>query len=101
MKDIYEVLASPSRREILRLVSQQERCVSELAEQLQLSQPAVSKHLKALSAVGLVQVRQEKQLRWYRLSPAPLRQVDAWLEQFRHYWLNRLDALEEHLEKER
>src|SRR5690554_1949162 len=100
MKNIYEVLANPSRREILSLVSEKEHCVGELAEHLQLSQPAVSKHLKALQSVGLVKVRQEKQFRWYRLSPAPLEEVDAWLGQFRQYWLSRLDALEHLLEKE-
>jgi DNA-binding transcriptional ArsR family regulator len=95
----FEVLAEPRRRQILDLLRDGERPVGELVEQLALSQPAVSKHLKVLRDAGLVEVRQDAQRRWYRLRPAPLVEIDAWLEPYRDLWRDRLDALEEHLDR--
>ena len=98
MATTFEVLAEPRRREILDLLRAGERPVGELVEHLELSQPAVSKHLKVLRDAGLVEVRQDAQRRWYRLRPAPLVEVDAWLEPYRDLWRHRLDALESHLD---
>ncbi|HEY0616519.1 MAG TPA: metalloregulator ArsR/SmtB family transcription factor [Kribbella sp.] len=99
MATTFEVLAEPRRREILDLLRGGERPVGELVEQLALSQPAVSKHLKVLRDAGLVEVRQDAQRRWYRLRPAPLAEIDAWLAPYRDLWRNRLDALEAHLDQ--
>ncbi|MDX6247932.1 MAG: hypothetical protein QOF10_1292 [Kribbellaceae bacterium] len=99
MATTFEVLAEPRRREILDLLRGGERPVGELVEQLALSQPAVSKHLKVLRDAGLVEVRQDAQRRWYRLRPAPLAEIDAWLAPYRDLWRNRLDALEAHLDR--
>jgi DNA-binding transcriptional ArsR family regulator len=99
MATTFEVLAEPRRREILDLLRTGERPVGELVEQLDLSQPAVSKHLKVLRDAGLVEVRHDAQRRWYRLRPAPLAEIDAWLEPYRDLWRSRLDALEAHLER--
>jgi len=98
MATTFEVLAEPRRREILDLLRAGERPVGELVEHLELSQPAVSKHLKVLRDAGLVEVRQDAQRRWYRLRPAPLVEIDAWLEPYRDLWRRRLDALENHLD---
>ncbi|GAB2591938.1 ArsR/SmtB family transcription factor [Kribbella endophytica] len=99
MATTFEVLAEPRRREILDLLRAGERPVGELVDALELSQPAVSKHLKVLRDAGLVEVRQDAQRRWYRLRPAPLAEIDAWLEPYRDLWRGRLDALEAHLDK--
>ena len=99
MATTFEVLAEPRRREILDLLRAGERPVGELVEELRLSQPAVSKHLKVLRDAGLVEVRQDAQRRWYRLNLAPLVEIDAWLEPYRDLWRDRLDALEEHLDR--
>jgi DNA-binding transcriptional ArsR family regulator len=99
MATTFEVLAEPRRREILDLLRTGERPVGELVEQLDLSQPAVSKHLKVLRDAGLVEVRTDAQRRWYRLRPAPLAEIDAWLEPYRDLWRTRLDALEAHLDR--
>jgi DNA-binding transcriptional ArsR family regulator len=98
MASTFEVLAEPRRRDILDLLRAGERPVGELVDELALSQPAVSKHLKVLRDAGLVEVRQDAQRRWYRLSPAPLAEIDAWLEPYRDLWRGRLDALEAHLD---
>ncbi|GAA1545927.1 metalloregulator ArsR/SmtB family transcription factor [Kribbella lupini] len=99
MATTFEVLAEPRRREILDLLRGGERPVGELVDALELSQPAVSKHLKVLRDAGLVEVRQDAQRRWYRLRPAPLAEIDAWLEPYRDLWRGRLDALEAHLDQ--
>jgi DNA-binding transcriptional ArsR family regulator len=95
----YTALAEPHRREILDLLRSGERSVNDLVARLKLSQPGVSKHLKVLREAGLVAVRPEGKRRWYGLRPQPLAEVDAWLEPYRAYWSDRLDALERHLEE--
>ncbi|TMK87560.1 MAG: winged helix-turn-helix transcriptional regulator [Actinobacteria bacterium] len=95
----FDVLAEPNRRRILDLVRAQERPVGELVDQLALSQPAVSKHLRVLREAGLLEVRTDAQRRLYRVNPGPLRDVDAWLAPYRRMWSDRLDDLERHLDR--
>lgn len=95
----FELVAEPTRRRILDLVLERERSVGDLVEQLGLSQPGVSKHLRALRDGGLVDVRRDAQRRLYRARPEPLGEIDAWLEPYRRYWAGRLDALERHLDR--
>jgi DNA-binding transcriptional ArsR family regulator len=96
----FDVLAEPSRRDILDLLRERERSVGELVEQLSMSQPGVSKHLRVLRDAGLVVARPDAQRRWYRLRAEPLAEVDAWLGPYRRFWSGRLDALERHLDEE-
>jgi DNA-binding transcriptional ArsR family regulator len=95
---VFEVVVDPSRRRILDLLRQEEQSVGDLVERLGMSQPGVSKHLRVLREAGLVRVRQDAQRRWYRLDPAPLTEIDAWLAPYRAYWSAHLDALERHLD---
>jgi DNA-binding transcriptional ArsR family regulator len=94
---VFEVLAEPHRRRILDLLGLSERSVSELVERLELTQPAVSKHLRILREAGLVEVRVDAQRRLYSVQPEPLRAVDEWLEPYRQRWAAPLDDLERHL----
>jgi DNA-binding transcriptional ArsR family regulator len=94
-----EAIAQPTRRRILDLLREKERPVGELVEQLQVSQPAVSKHLRVLREVGLVGVRSDAQRRLYRVRPEPLEELDAWLAPYRRMWSASLDALERHLDE--
>ncbi|WP_327065342.1 ArsR/SmtB family transcription factor [Kitasatospora sp. NBC_01302] len=98
MTSVFDVLAEPRRRRILDLVRGGERSVGELAQALQASQPAVSKHLRVLREAGLVEVRVAEQRRLYRLSPAPLLELEEWLAPYRALWNTGLDRLEDHLE---
>jgi ArsR family transcriptional regulator, arsenate/arsenite/antimonite-responsive transcriptional repressor len=91
MGDIFDVIADPTRRELLRVLLENrldheqdagEVSVGGLVEALELSQPTVSKHLKVLRDSGLVSVREEGQHRYYRLEPAPLEAVEDWLIPF-------------------
>ncbi len=95
----YAALAAPPRRRILDLLRDGERSVNDLVGRLGLSQPGVSKHLRVLREAGLVEVRPEGRERWYGLRAQPLAEVDEWLEPYREYWNERLDALERHLEE--
>jgi DNA-binding transcriptional ArsR family regulator len=94
----FHVLAEPARRRILDLLLERPRPVGELVEQLGLSQPGTSKHLRVLREAGLVRVRQDAQRRWYELQPEPLAEIDEWLRPYRRLWADRLDALERHLD---
>ena len=96
----FEVLAEPNRRRILDLLQPGEQSVGDLVGRLGMSQPGVSKHLRVLRDAGLVAVRRDKQRRWYRVRAEPLAEIDAWLEPYRRYWTDRLDALEQHLDDE-
>jgi DNA-binding transcriptional ArsR family regulator len=99
MATTFDVVAEPTRREILDLLRERPRPVNELVELLGISQPGVSKHLKVLRDARLVRVRQEAQRRWYEVDPGPLTEIDAWLEPYRAFWAERLDALERHLDR--
>lgn len=94
----FDVLADPARRRILDLLLQRPRRVGELTDELGLSQPGTSKHLRVLREAGLVRVRRDAQRRWYELCPEPLAEVDEWLTPYRWLWADRLDALERHLD---
>jgi len=95
----FDAVAEPNRRRILDLLCAEERSVSDLVEQLELSQPSVSKHLKVLREARLVAARVSAQRRVYRLNPAPLLELETWLEPYRKYWAGRLDALGQHLDE--
>lgn len=95
----FEALVDPNRRRILDLLRERPYLVGELVDQLKISQPLMSKHLRVLREVGLVQVRQDAQRRWYELRPEPLMEVDAWLTSYRHLWAARLDRLGDYLQE--
>jgi DNA-binding transcriptional ArsR family regulator len=94
-----EALAQSTRRQILDLLLEGERPVGELVARLDMSQPAVSKHLRVLRDVGLVGVRADAQRRLYSVRPEPLAELDTWLAPYRRLWSRSLDALERHLEE--
>src|SRR3954462_3748334 len=97
MSTTFEVLAEPKRRRILDLLRQQESSVGRLVTQLEMSQPAVSKHLRVLRDAGLVEARVDAQRRIYSLRAAPLADVDSWLEPYRQFWRGKLASLQRHL----
>ncbi|WP_424534891.1 ArsR/SmtB family transcription factor [Sphaerisporangium viridialbum] len=98
MATAFTVLAEPHRRRILDLLLERPRAVGELVEELGLTQPGTSKHLKVLREAGLVRMRPDAQRRVYELRPEPLAEVHEWLEPYRRMWASRLDALERHLD---
>ena len=96
-----QALGEPHRVAILDLLRDGERPVSHLVERLDLSQPAVSKHLRVLREAGLVESRADAQRRLYRVRTEPLAELDDWLAPYRQLWEQRLDKLEDHLDRRR
>lgn len=96
-----EALADPTRRRIVELLADGERSAGEIASHFRTSRPGVSRHLRVLREQGLVHTRSEAQRRLYSLEPAPLAELDAWLERYRSFWTNRLDALETEIRRQR
>ena len=100
--DVFEALAEPSRRALLDVLADGERTAGELVATVpQLTQPSVSRHLRVLREVGLVEVRPDAQRRIYALRADGLVQIDEWIERYRRFWSDHLDALERHLERNR
>ena len=97
----FEALGDPTRRRIVELLVEGERSAGELAAQFETSRPGVSRHLRVLREHGLVRARGEGQRRLYSLDPAPLAELDAWLERYRSFWANRLDALDTEIRRRR
>lgn len=100
MSTTFEVLAEPTRRRILDLLRGRPRLVGELTEELGLTQPGTSKHLRVLREAGLVRVRPEAQRRVYELDPGPLSELDDFLAPYRRLWSASLDALSRHLDEQ-
>jgi DNA-binding transcriptional ArsR family regulator len=95
----FEALADPVRRDILALLRQGEQPAGALVAALALKQPSVSKHLKTLREAGLVRARIDGPRRLYSLDPAPLAELDTWLEPYRRFWAAKLDALGDHVNR--
>src|SRR5881396_2780693 len=93
----FAALADPTRRAILARLASGEASVGELAQPFQMSQPAVSKHLKVLERAGLIAKSREAQWRLCRLEAAPLREVADWMEPYRRFWDESFSRLDEHL----
>ena len=85
---------------IVAMLADGERPAGDFVDALPIAQPTVSKHLSVLREAGLVTVRKDATRRLYRLNPAPLKELDQWLAQYRRFWTDKLDALEAHLDKE-
>ena len=98
--EAFAALADPTRRGILELLAAGERSAGEIAGHFRISRPAVSRHLRVLREAGLATAREEAQRRMYRIEPAPLAELDAWLETYRRFWEDGLDRLEHHLDQE-
>jgi DNA-binding transcriptional ArsR family regulator len=99
--DALAALADPTRRELLALLAGGERAAGELAGRFPVSRPAISRHLRVLREAGLVRARTEGKKRLYALEPAPLRELDDWLEPYRRFWAQRLDALDSEIARGR
>jgi len=98
--DAFTVLADPTRRQIIESLSLGERAFGEIAEQFEMSRPAVSQHLKVLREADIVSVRADAQRRIYRLNDEALDEIDEWLRKVRRFWSDRLDTLEQALREE-
>ena len=97
MDAVARALAEPNRREILRLVRDEEQTVGQIAEHFAISRPAVSQHLRILEEADLVDIRPEGTRRWYRARPEGLGELRSWIDEF---WTHQLTDLKREVEQE-
>ena len=97
--DVFNAIAEAHRREILDALMAGEKAVGAIVDDLSMSQPQVSKHLRVLSEVGLVRCRAEGRHRLYRLEPARLRPLQEWLSKYERAWNDRMDRVEDYLKE--
>lgn len=94
MNSVFRALGDPTRRRMLRDLSEGERTVSQLAAPFSMSLAAASKHVRALESAGLLRREVRGRTHWCHLDPAPLAEAHDWLSYYRRFWNRRLDALE-------
>ena len=99
-RDVFQAIADPIRREIITLTSQKPFNVSELADNFDISRPAVSKHLKILRECGLMKIEKKGRERFCQAELDKLGEVALWVHQYRRFWNNSLDELEKLLSED-
>lgn len=96
-RDVFQAIADPNRRAILGLLAGENLTLNGIADKFKISRPAVSKHVKILKECGLVEINQKGRERYAIARLEKLNQVSDWVEQYRKYWEDKLDALENYL----
>lgn len=96
---VFRALGDPTRRHILELLSNDERSVKQLTSAFGITQPAISQHLRVLREAGLASERRVGRNRFYRMDSAPLRQVEAWLQEHTDFWTSKIEGLGEYLRR--
>jgi DNA-binding transcriptional ArsR family regulator len=99
--DPFNAIAEPRRREILNYLAMHERPVGDIVAELDLAQPSVSKHLRVLRDVGLVDIRRDGRQIFYRTNAEAIRPVHEWASRFERYWRKQLTGIKERAERER
>jgi len=95
---VFSAIADRTRRAIVQRVARRRLTAGEIARGFRISRPAVAKHVRVLVRAGLLRVRREGRNRFYDLDPAPLRQLDDWLAQYREFWRANLRGLKDYVE---
>ena len=99
-RDVFQAIADPTRREIIGLLARQSLNLNAVADNFEISRPAISKHIRILTECGLVTIRQQGRERFCQADLRKLKQVSDWTEKYRSFWNKKLDALGHFLEKE-
>jgi DNA-binding transcriptional ArsR family regulator len=92
-RDVFQAIADPTRREIIQMLSTQSMNLNAVAENFDISRPAISKHIKILTECGLILIRQQGRERLCEARLQKLNEVSQWVEQYRVFWTSKLDAL--------
>ena len=97
-RDVFQAIADPTRREIIYLLSNKRLTLNKIAENFNISRPAVSKHIKILSECGLLTISQYGRERFCKINYGPLKEVINWLEYFNGLWDDKLNNLKTYVE---
>jgi DNA-binding transcriptional ArsR family regulator len=96
-RDVFQAIADPTRRKIINMISQQSLNLNSVAENFQISRPAISRHIKILTQCGLIVIREQGRERYCESRLEKLNEVSVWVEQYQRFWNTKLDALENYL----
>src|SRR3954465_3984084 len=96
-RDVFQAIADPTRRAILDLLARQSLNLNAVAENFEISRPAISKHIKILTQCGLVVIKQQGRERYCKANLASLREVSRWVKQYKVFWTKKPDALGQYL----
>ena len=96
-RDVFQAIADPTRRAIINMLSSQSLNLNAVAENFDISRPAISKHIKILTECGLIEIKQQGRERYCEAKLQKLNEVSKWIEQYRVFWTKKLDALENFL----
>ena len=99
-RDVFQAIADPTRREIIGMIARRPLNLNSVAEQFHISRPAVSKHIKILTECGLITIKQHGRERYCEAELQKLNEVAEWVEQYRVFWMKKMDALEKFLLKD-
>jgi DNA-binding transcriptional ArsR family regulator len=99
-RDVFQAIADPTRREIIGLLASNTLTLNGVAENFDISRPAISKHIKILTECGLVVITQQGRERYCDVNLNKLKEVNDWVIQYREFWSKKLDALEDFLAKD-
>src|SRR4051812_23165476 len=99
-RDVFQAIADPTRREIINRIAHQRLNLNAVAENFDISRPAISKHIKILTECGLITITQQGRERYCEANLVSLKEVSQWIEQYRTFWTAKLDALESFLASE-
>jgi DNA-binding transcriptional ArsR family regulator len=98
-RDVFQAIADPTRREILKMIAKEPLNVNSVAENFDVSRTAIYKHIKILIECGLVDMHQKGRERYCEAKPERLKEVSDWVEQYKQFWTTKLDSLELYLNK--
>lgn len=98
-RDVFQAIADPVRRDIIKLLAEKSRTVNAVAEKFPVSRPAISKHLKILEECDIITIHQQGRERFCEIRPRELIPAFIWIEQYRNLWEEQLDAFEGYLNK--
>jgi DNA-binding transcriptional ArsR family regulator len=98
-RDVFQAIADPTRRQIINMIARQSLHLNSVAEKFDVSRPAISKHIKILTECGLIVIKREGRHRYCEAKLDKLNEVSDWVEQYRKFWTQKLDALENYLEE--
>ncbi|MFD0749707.1 ArsR/SmtB family transcription factor [Mucilaginibacter calamicampi] len=96
-RDVFQAISDPTRREILGLIAFEPKSLNTIAENFDISRPAISNHIKILTECGMVVIKQRGRERYCEAKLDGLGEVSTWIDQYRQFWMERLDSLDQYI----
>lgn len=98
-RDVFQAIADPTRRQIIDLIAQKTMNLNAIADNFDISRPAISQHIKILTECGIVVIRQQGRERFCEAKFETLSEISNWVDQYRHFWNEKFNSLDKYLSK--